>query len=142
MPEHLSIPHPTGPAAVALALAGAAWLIAATALLRRARPGAGVWGSWTGAQRTRRTALGAMRPGHDAIPPGPRGRRRTTGVRRRDAHVQRPETDVRRPGPGRPPSLPALPPQHRTGPHQEAVELTAAERAAFEHLVRGLSGDR
>ncbi|MFD5265481.1 hypothetical protein [Streptomyces sp. NPDC058335] len=142
MPEHLSIPHPTGTAAVALALAGAAWLIAVTVLLRRPRPGTGAWGAWTGAQRTRRTALGAMRPGHDAIPPGPRGRRRTTGLRRRDTHARRQETDVLRPGPARPPRLPALPPQPRTGPPSETVELTPAERAAFAGLVRRLSGDR
>ncbi|MGX1270584.1 hypothetical protein [Streptomyces phaeoluteigriseus] len=148
MPEHLSIPHPTGTAAVALALAGAAWLIAVTVLLRRARPGTGTWGAWTGTRRTRRTALGAMRPGHDAIPPGPRGRRRTTGLRRRDTHAQRPdaharrpETGARRPGPDGPARLPALPPQRRTGPHPEAVELTPAEQAAFAGLVRRLSGD-
>ncbi|MEU9668400.1 hypothetical protein AB0E25_22880 [Streptomyces bobili] len=142
MPEHLSIPHPTGTAAVVLALAGAAWLIAVTALLRRARPGTGAWGAWTGARRTRRTALGAMRPGHDAIPPGPRGRRRTTDPRRRDAHTQLPEADVRSPGQALPPRLPALPPQSNTGPHPETVELTPAEQAAFAGLVRRLSGDR
>ncbi|MFJ4694008.1 hypothetical protein [Streptomyces sp. NPDC088766] len=113
MPEHLSILHPTGAAAVALAVAGVAWLVAVTVLLRRGRPGAGAWGFRAGARRTRR-----------------------------------PDKGVRRPGPTRPPSpsdrraLPAVPPQEQAGPHREAVELTPAERAAFEVLVRRLSGDR
>ncbi|MFC9288183.1 hypothetical protein ACFT0E_16200, partial [Streptomyces sp. NPDC057052] len=92
-----------------------------------ARPGAGAWGFRAGARRVRRPALGAMRPGPDAM---------------------RPDTGPRRPGPVRPPrssdrlALPAVPPQGQAGPHREAVELTPAERAAFEGLVRRLSGDR
>ncbi|MEV6613537.1 hypothetical protein AB0N31_06590 [Streptomyces sp. NPDC051051] len=127
MPEFLSIPHPTGAAAVALAMAGVAWLVAVTVLLRRGRPGEGAWGFRTGARRTRRPALGATRPGSDAI---------------------RPDTGPRRPGPARPPrssdrrALPAVPPQGQAGPHREAVDLTPAERAAFEGLVRRISGDR
>ncbi|MFE9678290.1 hypothetical protein ACFYO5_29980 [Streptomyces sp. NPDC006259] len=154
MPEYLSIPRPTGTAALVLALAGVAWLVTVTALLRRSRPNAGAWGLGVGAQRTRRPALGAMRPGHDAIRPVPRGRRRTTAVPRQDTEPRRPDTDrrqdrgVRRPAPARLPhssarqALPAVPAQRRTGPPLEAVELTAAERAAFEGLVRRLGDDR
>ncbi|MGV9559876.1 hypothetical protein [Streptomyces sp. NPDC003401] len=142
MPEYLSIPHPTGAAAVALAVAGVAWLVAVTVLLRRGRPGAGAWGLRAGARRTRRPALGAKRSGPDGMRPGPDGTRPGSAA-------THPHTGVRRPGrPARPPRpsdrrpLPAVPPQEQAGPGREAVELTPAERAAFEGLVRRLGGDR
>jgi len=39
-------------------------------------------------------------------------------------------------------SLPALPHQRKVGPHQESVELTAAEQDAFAGLVRQLGRGR
>ncbi|MFJ9717110.1 hypothetical protein ACIRPQ_14385 [Streptomyces sp. NPDC101213] len=139
MPEHLSIPHPTGAAAVALAVAGVAWLVAMIVLLRRGLPGAGARGPRAGARRTRRPAPGATRPDPDetrpdATSPSPDATSRDKGVRR-PGRARRP-----RPPAGR--ALPAVPLQGQDGPHREAVELTPAERAAFEGLVRRLGGDR